>query len=242
MSTAAQHLERPLVQVFDLRKASSPEKLVVRGKARPRWRRDTAGVDAIVLHHGGDRFGLSEQAEKRIAAGDKVRLGGRDLGVSTPPLELARRGLTMPYHEIGGVIDGLPFAADVWATDVYTWQANSANRRSLGVAILGCFPRFESEWPEGYRGKPNTPIEEADLFAAAGIVAVRRAARRLATLDPPLLFTHSQFSRKPRDPGEHAIRTVVAPLVAEGVVRVEPDFHEGSGAPWPAEWRRHLPA
>lgn len=242
MSTAAQHLERPLVQVFDLRGAMSPEKLVARGKARPHWRRDTDGVDAIVLHHGGSIFGLADAARERIAKGKKTPLGGLDLGKASAPLELARRGLTMPYHVIAGAIDGEPFAADIWTDEVYSWHGNGANRRSLGVAILGCFPRFESEWPEGYRGKPNTPIEEADLFAAAGIVAVRRAARRLATLDPPLLFTHSQFARKDRDPGEHAIRTVVAPLVAEGVVRVEPDFHEGSGAPWPAEWRQHLPA
>lgn len=228
------------VEILDLRPGSKPDGLVELGKAPRHWRRDVADVDRIVLHQGGDIFGLSRWARARVFA-----------RTSTVAEELAKRGRRMPYHVVCGVAEGKPWAAQVWPVDVYTYHGNRANRRSVGVGILGDFPRVESKW------KPkHSPIDEAEAFAEATTAALRLAVGMLPSvsphvrgpnvqalaLTPPLVLAHRQLrDMRDRDPGELAIRGSVAPLVVERLIRVEPDYFENGGEPWPEEWRRHLP-
>lgn len=215
--------------IIDLRGIGDPRRLASRGKAPVNFARNAAAVDRIVLHQWGTKVTIGRRGRARIAA-----------GLSISAEELSRRGLGAPYHVDAGVFDGDPFVAHVWPTDVYTYASNGQNRQSVGVGIFGKFPRLERRWS---RLRGHTAMDDA--IAEAGRMAIEVAAGECTVAQgfplPPLLLTHSQLTDdRGADPGEFAIRAMVAPLVGAGVIRVLPDYSEDGGDPWPEEWRRHV--
>lgn len=240
------------VEYFDLRAVGVPGILAAKGKAPSplRWR-DMGDVNAIVLHQWGAIVGIGKRARAAVEAG---RI--------TEARAIAERGTAAPYHFAAGVDSaGDPFEAHVWRPELYTWASNERNATTVAVGIMGRFPRLTSQWRPGRHSPANT----LEAFGFAGRAAVRRAARvvngwagdSLAGRQAqesradraPLILTHSQIHGPPparadrsSDPGEAVIALVVAPLVAAGVVRVNPDLCEYGGDPWPREWRRHLEA
>ncbi|MGB1013391.1 MAG: N-acetylmuramoyl-L-alanine amidase [Nannocystaceae bacterium] len=136
-------------------------------------------------------------------------------GATTEEQEYIARAQRAPYH----IAIGRDWHAQVWPLDLHTHHAGARNAATIGIGALGEFPRFG-----------RAPDFERQLTAAL---------RALAANGPIHVETHSQSSRKARDPGEWAIHAI-APLVAEGLVTCDPDWSAGHGQPWPPAWRDAL--
>lgn len=223
-------------RIVDLRGLAKYAALAEAGKAPTRpIKRDPASLDRIILHQWGAVVGVSSAARRRVAEGKSSEL-----------LELATRATRAPYHFGAGCdSSGQGFAVRAWEPWVYTWASNALNRRSLAVGIMGRFPKMSARWVAAR----HTPLDQVEPLMAAGRLAVELAAANIPEADdPPLVLTHSQIIGEPSghdrssDPGEIVIELVVAPLVAAGVIRVDPDHAQDHGDPWPEAWRRHVEA
>ena len=191
--------------------------------------RPEGSVRCIVLHQWGPpQATLSRQALGRIHRGER-----------SESEEWARRMLRVPYHFGAAVTSqGKPVVCRAWPGEAYTNHCGAHNRDSIGIGIVGHFPRF---------AKPGDHPHPAELASAVDM-AVRRAVAEVNRMDPHarhaqhcpapvLLLTHSQFSTKSADPGERILQGLAGPL-REGLIRIEPDHTEGRGTPWPQRWRQ----
>lgn len=115
-----------------------------------------------------------------------------------------------------------------WDLLVATWHGNGANRTSVGLVVAGRF----SALAEDFDPKIHDVAEE---YAEALDAALARLVAELPSLR--YVVTHSQYARKPADPGELIARAAARSGEALGL-RTLPDLSVGTGKPWPPEWRR----
>ncbi len=181
----------------------------------PDWSpRDPANVSAIVLHQWASEVSLGKAARARVASGE-----------TSYHQELAKRATSAPYHYSVGAHDDRGLVAKVWPALTYTNHAGSRNRHSVGIGVMGLYPKLGGETRPGLAEAVQWALRDAAAFI------------QQTHPGPVRLETHSQTARKPADPGEWIVRTCVLPLVREGVLVVDPTWSERPGTPWPPEWR-----
>ena len=186
-------------------------------------------VTTIVLHQWGAEAGLSQAALHRIAK-----------GYTTEAQEWEARMGRTPYHFGAHVLsDGSPLSVKAWPGEVYTNQCGELNATTIGVGVVGLFPRILSGEDHPHPVALARATQEAVRGAVAEVKALSLRNGEEPVTGPVLVLTHSQFSRKERDPGERIV-SALAPLVDEGVIRVSPAFSSGRGKAWPKEWRRYF--
>lgn len=119
----------------------------------------------------------------------------------------------------------------VWPFERVTWHGGLFNRRSVGLVVAGNFPALEAKRQPHH----DDPRDYAEALAVAlGIVRAELPHARL-------LLTHSQATRKPACPGELVARlATTAGAVLLPPLTPAPDFHVGTGQPWPSPWRLPL--
>lgn len=182
-------------------------------------------VDTIVLHQWGAAAELSLQARGRIHRGE-----------SNEAAEWAKRCERVPYHFSATVLsDGTPLVVRAWPGEAYTNHAGAMNARSIGVGVVGLFPRFSDDFDNAL----TEAVQEAVRAAAEEVRHLAPASYSARQCDAPVrLLTHSQTAAKPADPGEQII-SALAPLSPHAIA-VEPGHSAGDGSPWPDRWARHF--
>ena len=140
---------------------------------------------------------------------------------------MIRRAMSTSYH--GTVFR--PGSVLSWRPELYTYHGNGLNAGSMGISIAGRFPERHSDYD---------PLihDDAYEFAESLDQLIKELVQRMPGLK--WLFTHSQATTKPSDPGEIITRLATRSAVGAGL-RIDPNFKMGSGSPWISEWRKPLP-
>lgn len=199
----------PITTIFDLR-PGRPDRLPTgKSKLDARGRtviRDPSTIDAIVLHQTAADYGEGDPRQRA-------------------------RSERIPYHTMvfreGWVVKS-------WPHLLYTYHANKANARSIGLGVEGFYPgTIGGKIWGGKRETPMTP----ELEAALG-VALRETVTEARLLGCPIryLLAHRQSKGSRRaDPGE-ALWRAALPVAAELELETLPRWTVGDGKPIPKAW------
>lgn len=190
--------------------------------------RRAASIDRIILHHWGSDVDPASDTAKTWKLLNRERPSSPELRAA---LLLAARTVGTPYQYNAGVAmvgkDPIGVFVKTWPDRLYTNHAGTQNAKSKGIGLMASFAALASD------DATRSP-EWLRCMASAGFEALKMAAGDAA---PMLLRTHSQSAAKPRDPGEWAVKAIVMPAVEFGLVRIEPDWHAGTGSVWIPAWR-----
>lgn len=168
--------------------------------------RDPKTIDAVVIHQTACRIGPAADDKRRKA-----------------------RVLQWPYHAVT-YSDGDTVLAH--APTLYTYHANSLNRRSLGFAVEGEFPARIGD--ELARHSAYTELQ-AD-GARRGLKRLVEDARE-AGCPIRFLFAHRQSSaNRTGDPGQHWFRLLSRFARDELGLEVDSSRTVGDGLAVPLEW------
>lgn len=196
--------------------------------------RDPAEIVGVVMHAWATNVGTTPKTRQRWGEAEAT----------------ARRGLAVPYNISAGVtrLHGVPVVAYCQPLPRYTYASDAACGHWLSVGVMGQFP-FEDEDRVASR---HTPVTEALCTAVDDALsyAVELLAPHRKPGGPPLrLITHRQAINGKGDhancPGEAVVAMACASMAVQcGDLVPDPDLALISGwsRPWPAAWRRYLPA
>lgn len=222
------------VQVFDLR--GEPCELEAR-EWNPRKVRDPKALRGVALHAWGCEVGTTEKARRVYGEAEA----------------LARRGLAVPYGISCGVTRvGVGVVAISHPLERYTYASDAGNAAYLSIGVMGLFPFTEAQRTAKHSAMTDVLAAtiSAALVVACDLLAKAAGADGNGVVAGPWsLVAHRQCINQRGDhaacPGEAVIAAALhSRPVADGLLVPDPDaiLVPGHGKPWPAEWRRNLPA
>ena len=163
-------------------------------------------IDAVVLHQSACIFGPVADDAKRKA-----------------------RALGIPYHALA-FTDGVTVLGH--SPLLYTYHANSLNKRSLGFAVEGHFPAFI-----GQEKSIHSPYTEAQADGARrGLKRLVEDARSLGCPIRYVLAHRQSSSKRAGDPGEYWFKLLSRFAKDELGLETLPMFKVGDGQDIPPKW------
>lgn len=197
--------------------------------------------EGLCLHQTGAEFGTSrwrrsfwrkvidKDPETVTAHGFEIPDDEEGKQKLAERIALHERFWKVPYHFVA-----LPNGDILYNNDVrsYTWHGNRANKKTLGVAVVGHFPGLEKN-----RKPSHTKVD--DFFLSTMRKCMRLAVLKSREEGCPIedLTAHRVYSAgRINDPGEYIWKHVAIPSMDEYSLTSDYGRKVDSGRPIPQDW------